>query len=95
MIKFQQYYVESNKVKARIHYSLDNRTDKRKCVTLYAEEYGRTLGYIFQEEYKNETDSMTDYFDKGNVVLFEDHPLYKIAREKADYYIQKIRARRK
>ena len=27
---------------------------------------------------------MTDYFDKGRVVLFEDHPLYATARQRAE-----------
>ena len=32
----------------------------------------------------NDTDTMTDYFDKGRVVLFEDHILYAKARERAE-----------
>lgn len=33
---------------------------------------------------KNDTDTMTDYFDEGRVVLFEDHILYAKAREMAE-----------
>ena len=70
--------------KARVHYSLDNRTDGRACVTIYAKDYDRALGHVFAgDEYKNDTDSMTDYFEKGRVVLFADHPLYAAARARA------------
>lgn len=93
-IKFMQYYVTDGQTKARVSYSLDNRTDNRNCVTIYAQDYDRSLGKIFRDTYKNETDSMTDYFDKGNVVLFNDHPLYKEAREKAEFYNAKRLARR-
>lgn len=84
-IKFNKYHVTNGTDKARCHYSLDNRVDGRKCVTIYAKDYDRALGRIFADgEYKNDSDSMTDYFDQGRVVLFEDHPLYAIARARAE-----------
>jgi hypothetical protein len=85
MIKFNKYNVTDTetKVKARVHYSVDNRIDGRKCVTIYAKDYDRKLGEIFAE-YRNETDTQTDYFDKGHVDLFEDHPLYNAARARAE-----------
>ena len=85
MIKFNKHNVTDTetKIKARVLYSLDNRIDGRKCVTIYAKDYDRSLGKIFNE-YENDTDTMTDYFDKGRVVLFEDHILYAKARERAE-----------
>ena len=83
MIKFNKYHVTNGIVKARVFYSISNRIDKRECVTIYARDYDRSLGKIFRDEYKNETDTMTDYFDSGNVTLFSDHPLYPIALELA------------
>lgn len=83
MIKFNKYHVTNGEIKARVFYCVGNRIDGRACVTLYARDYDRKLGKIFNSEYKNDTDSMTDYFDKGNVVLFSDHPLYKIALKRA------------
>ena len=82
MIKFNKYHVidTDTKIKARCWYSLDNRGDKRKCVTIYAKDYDYSLGKIFRNEYINKTDIMTDYFEKGRVVLFENHPLYSVAR---------------
>ena len=84
MIKFNKYNVTNGKIKARVHYSIDNRIDHRKCVTIYAKDYTGALGNVFADEYKNDTDLMTDYFDKGKVVLFEDHPLYSAARSSVE-----------
>lgn len=93
-VKFNQHHVTNGTVKARCHYSVDNRTDGRKCVTIYASDYGHALGAIFQSgEYENDTDSMTDYFDKGRVRLFESHPLYAAARVRAALNAEKSRAR--
>jgi hypothetical protein len=85
MIKFNKFNVTNGTDKARVHYSLDNRTDRRECVTIYSKDYGHQLGRVFcgDDGYKNDTDSMTDYFDKGRVVLFADHPLYAAARARA------------
>ncbi len=84
-MKFRKYFVANGDIKARISYSLDNRIDGRNCVTLYAKDYTRALGKLFKE-YKNDTDSMTDYFDQGRVTLFEDHPLYLEARQAVEVY---------
>jgi hypothetical protein len=81
-IKFNRHHVAANGIKARVHYSLDNRTDGRACVTMYAKDYSRDLGNIFAD-YVNETDYQTDYFDKGRAVLFADHPQYVAARAAA------------
>jgi hypothetical protein len=83
-IKFMKHYVTDGTIKARVWYSLDNRMDGRKCVTIYAKDYGHELGAMFNEEYENNTDLMTDYFDKGTVRLFESSPHYKDARKRAE-----------
>ena len=79
MIKFNKHHVTDGTTKARVWYSKDNRTDGRACVTIYSKDYDRALGRLFDAEYANDTDLMTDYFDKGKVVLFADHPLYSAA----------------
>lgn len=84
MIKFNKHHVTNGIVKARCHYSLDNRVDGRKCVTIYAKDYTGELGQVFADGYVNDTDTMTDYFEKGRVVLFADHPLYAVARQRAE-----------
>ena len=40
-------------------------------------------GEIFSD-YENDTDSQTDYFDKGRVRLVEGHPCYAAARVRAE-----------
>jgi len=93
MIKFRQYYVTTGELKARVSYHLNCRTDGRNCVTLYAKDWCRTLGKIFREGYRNETDSMTDYFEQGSVVLFEDSPYYQAAKKVADMLAAKRQAK--
>ena len=83
-IRFNKYHVTDGVNKARVFYSLDNRTDGRKCVTIYAKDFGSALSKIFATEYQNDSDSMTDYFDEGKVVLFEDHSLYAAARKRVE-----------
>jgi hypothetical protein len=80
VIKFNKFNVTNGTDKAKVHYSLDNRSDGRACVTIYAKDYDRALGRVFDGEYTNNTDTMTDYFEKGRVVLFADHALYAAAR---------------
>jgi len=83
-IKFNRHYVTNGALKARIWYSLDNHVSGRRVVTLYAKDYERTLGAIIPSGYENDTDYQSDYFDKGRVRLFEDHPLYGVARARAE-----------
>lgn len=88
MIKFLKFCVKNTDTKgsARVWYSLDNRIDGRKCVTIYAKDYDGSLGKVFSgsQDYVNNSDMMTDYFEKGKVVLFEDNPLYSVARRVAE-----------
>jgi hypothetical protein len=92
-VKFNKHHVAANGIKARVSYSLDNRRDGRKCVTLYAKDYSRELGQIFPDAYENNTDSQTDYFEKGTVRLFEDHAHYATARARAEALDAARRAR--
>jgi hypothetical protein len=84
MIKFNQHHVTDGTTKARVLYSLDNRVDGRKCVTIYAKDYSDALWRVLPEGYENGTDIMTDYFEQGKVVLFENHPHYAAARARAE-----------
>ena len=95
MIKFNKHNVKDTETgkTSRVHYSMDNRIDGRPCVTIYAKDYDNHLAAMF-DTYRNETDMMTDYFEKGNVDLFEDHPQYKEARKRAEAVEAKYKARR-
>ena len=93
-IKFNKFNVTNGTDKARVYYSLDNRYDGRKAVNISDKDYGHALGRVFAEanvSYRNETDSMTDYFDKGRVTIFEDNPLYAQARA----HVEALEAARK
>ena len=93
MIQFRQHFVKCGELKARVSYHLNSRIDGRNCVTLYAKDWCRTLGKIFREGYRNETDSMTDYFEQGSVVLFEDNPYYQAAKKVAEMLTAKRQAK--
>ena len=88
MIKFNKFHVTNGTDKVKVHYSLDGRTDGQKCVTIYSKEYGHTLGYIIPQNYRNESDMMTDYFEKGRVNLFEGDELYSEARNRVESFIK-------
>lgn len=92
-IRLQKHYVTNGADKARVFYihgqifASQNGADRtlRECVTLYAKDYSGALWKIFGDRYKNDTDIMTEYLDKGLVRIFTDDPLYPaaLARSKA------------
>ena len=86
MIKFNKHNVtnKETKKKCRIFYSLDNRLDGRKCVTIYAKGFMDKLSDVFEEGVKNETDTMTDYFEKDRKNFFEGDEFYEQARKMAE-----------
>jgi len=80
-IKFRRYFVTDGAVKARVWYSIDNHVSGEPCVTIYAKDYTGELGKLFQgPAYQNDTDLMTDYFDKGRVRFFPGDEWYSTAR---------------
>jgi hypothetical protein len=89
MIKFNKYNVVNTetKVKARVRYSYSKpseRVDGRECVTIYHKDYSSALAEVFSGEvaYKNDTDSRTDYFDKGRVNIFAGDKMFKEALDR-------------
>jgi hypothetical protein len=90
-IKYNLYNVKKGDLSARVWYTLDNRTDEKKCITIYARDYSHDLGQIFPENYENNSDSMTDYFEKGTVRLFEDYPNFQKIREIVEKHNAKLK----
>lgn len=81
-VRFLKHSVTNGTTKARVHYSAFRMTTTgQDCVTLYAKSFddGRKLAQIFDAGYENNTDSMTDYFEKGRVRILAGHPLYAAA----------------
>lgn len=87
-IKFNKYNVTDGTIKVRVFYSLDNRYDNKPCVTIHAKDYGRQLSKLFPDIYQNDSDMRSDYFETDRVNLFEDHPLYKAAREHVELLLK-------
>lgn len=83
MIKFLKHSVKNTETgdKCRVYYNLDNHISCKLCVWICAKDVLEKLKPIFGSEVINDTDSMTDYFESDRVILFEDHPLYKTARQ--------------
>lgn len=88
-IKFNKHNVSNGAIKARVRYSLDNHVNGKPCVWINAKDYdaGDSLALIIPNGYSNNTDSRQDVFEKGKVILFENHPLYASAREKIMTFI--------
>lgn len=83
MIKMQKYYVTNGEIKARVWYSAGQLMDGTFAVTLYAKDYSRNLGKIFGSKYINNSDSMSDYFDEGKVIIRKGDPLFEAAMARA------------
>ncbi len=83
-IKFNKFNVTNGTDKARVFYSLDNRVDGRRVVTLYAKDYMHALAPIFHSDTENNSDYQTDYVETDMVRIFEDNPLYAAARARAE-----------
>lgn len=85
MIKFNLYNITDTetKEKAKVFYSVDSHTPGNPSVAIYAKGYGNKLGK-FLAGVRNDTDIMTDYFDKDSVTLFEGDKHYAAARAAAE-----------
>lgn len=89
MIKFNKHNVTNGTSKARVFYSLDNRADGRKVVTIYGKTCLERLKPIFVET-ENNSDSMTDYIESDCVKIFENNPLYVDLRKKVESWFVKV-----
>lgn len=80
MIKLMKHYVTDGVLKARVFYSRYN-VNGRDAITIFHKDYTREFGVIFAKHpgYRNDTDSMADYFDQGSVTIFADSPLWEQA----------------
>lgn len=84
-IRFMKHFVTDGTTKARVHYSAGTYTDGSIGVTLYAKSFedGKALAEILPDSYKNDTDMMTDYFEKGRVRINSNDSLYGAALARA------------
>lgn len=78
-IKFTSQSITQDKKRASVWYSMDNDNS----IHILAENYGGFREIDFTEyqnlNYKDDSDSMSDYFCKPSLRIFPDHELYKLA----------------
>ena len=73
---FKNHYIQNPETgkKCKVWYSLNNRGGERNHVTIYAKTCLESMSGII--DFRNDTDMMTDYFEKDRAVIFEDNELY-------------------
>ncbi len=81
-IKFNKHYVTDGVIKVKCTYSAFRTNKGQDVVRLYAKDYRNNLRSIFFEEYEDNTDLRSDYFETGQVTLYPNHPLYAAALER-------------
>jgi hypothetical protein len=95
-MKFMRFYVESDEGKrVKCDYSYGKTPDGREYITIYAKEYGPQLRFLPACE--NNTDTMTDYFEKDRVRVYESDGLYPEVKARFDlnYAADKARLEKK
>jgi hypothetical protein len=82
-MKFMKYYVESDEGKrVKCDYSYGKTPDGRVCITIHAREYGAQLRFLPSCE--NNSDTMTDYFEKDRVRVYDNSPIYAEVKARFD-----------
>lgn len=81
-VRFLKFKVTDGKNSARVSYSFDPNPNNKSPIRIYAKDYGNQLSKIFKDV-RNDTDIMTDYFDKDKLILNDGDKYYKEAREAA------------
>jgi len=77
MLKFMYNGIKVNNELFRAHYSLGELFHYPKgTITIYAREY-KHFPKIDGLTIKNDTDSMTDYFETDTIYIQPDNPYYK------------------
>jgi hypothetical protein len=88
IVKLMKHYVQNVETgdKCRVHYSRGEifvAGVLTECVTIYAKGYLDKLYPVLGDVVENDTDTMTDYFDKDRVRIFADNPLFAAAVSRA------------
>lgn len=99
-IRFLQNFVKFNGKKARVHYSKGSYTAAsglpQGTITIYAKDYGNQLPATLMPS--NDTDFMTDYFDKDRARVKPKSKYYKAveaALMKQEAFNKKLMLKRK
>jgi hypothetical protein len=84
-VKLMKHYAQNTETgaKARCWYSRGNLIKIGDAVTVYAKSYLDNLASVFGEA-ENNSDIMTDYFEKDRVRILPGDPLFARACELAE-----------
>ena len=88
-ITFNKHNVTNGKIKARVFYSINGRTDGRNCVTIYSKILSQSNFKEIFANATNNTDITTDYFETSKIDLFETSPFYAAALKRAQLNTKK------
>ena len=77
-MKFKQNYIENNGVKANCYYNMY----KDETIYITEDRYGDfrdldTTGFT----YENNSDSQSDYFERGRILITKEHKCYEEAKK--------------
>ena len=82
----------------RAWYSVGNNRDRSNTITIYKGDYERFSSEVHESfKVENNTEIMTDYFEKDRIRVLEDHELYLEVVEAANKmkaHSEKIATRR-
>ena len=74
---------EGNLIEVKCYYWHFTHVDGKHGVHICAKEYGRELSKIFSGV-RNETDTMTDYFEKDTLAIYPGQQYYEEVKQMAD-----------
>lgn len=92
-MKFQVHGIRTSQGLEKARYMLSTLTNNRRCITICADGYkgfSKEVRDAFAVE--NNTDIMTDYFEKDSFRVFPEHPLF---HEVVEGYRKKLNFRMK
>jgi hypothetical protein len=76
-MKFQVHGIKTARGLEKARYMLSTLTNGRTCITVCADGYTGFSGEVREAfAVKNDSDIMTDYFEKDSFRVFPDHPLF-------------------
>lgn len=94
-VRFLMYKVVKGEKSCKVWYSYSNYEHKgvqKEYIKIYEEGYSNNLNEIFPNVVNN-SDSMTDYFEKSRVTIEKDSPYWEKAFEMVEKHNEKNRKR--
>lgn len=95
-MKFQAHGIKTENGVEKCRYTVSQLLNGKNAITIYAAEYGHFSDEVRKHfTVENDTDSMTDYFEKDRIRVYPDHPLFfDVAdglRKQAGFHIKRCK----